>query len=667
MLSKRKSLQQYPSPKEEFEPQIDYLKLLLTSREADNREGVLFRQGRGFLCTPSAGHENLAALVYAIEETDPIFCHYRDRAILLARGVDLRNIALDFFAKKDSSSGGRQMAGHYSAPEKNVISCASPIGSECLPATGAAWAAKMQGNKKIVICCIGDAGLRQGEFYEAYCFAVQENLPIIFVVEDNGYGISTPTDNMNPLRLEIFSQERILRVNGRVPEEVYINSKIAADRAREGDGPSILWLSFDRLLSHTSSDNQSLYRKATDLSQCIAQDPITTLRDRLYQEGHLDERRWNSLVDEVQADVLAAYTSAEQAENPDVQNLYADIMGENTKSRRAITFLNDVPQISYADALNKSLRHLLDTDHRVIMFGEDIEDPKGGVFGLTKGLSSSFPGRVVNAPLAEATICGTAVGLSLAGYLPIFEIQFIDFISTGLNQLINQAATMRWRTAGKLKCPLILLAPCGGYVQGAGPWHTQTNESMFAHVPGLRVYMPGTALDVANTVINCAAGEDPALILLPKKQFFQEFSATSVPDLHHDSAKILKEGSDVTIVTWGNCTSLSMQAAATLSADNITAEVIDLRSITPCDMPTIKSSLAKTGRLVVVHEDNRTCGFGQSIISQIVSSKESWDMLYAPPQLVCREDALIPFNPAMASAILPKVDHIIQAARSIMD
>lgn len=649
-----------------FNPEIEYLSLLLHSRAADNRESILFRQGRGAFCLPSAGHENMAAVSYALHREDFIYCHYRDRALLLARGTSMSDLALGFFAKKGSSSEGRQLASHFSDVQHNVVSCASPIASQCLPATGTAWSMKLKNTGNIVVCCIGEAGMRQGEFYEAWCFAVQESLPIIFVIEDNGYGISTPTDKMNPLIMGVFASERIHKINGRVSEQVFDGMQFVAEIARTGNGPSILWVSFDRLMSHTSSDDQRVYRTESELKSCADRDPIILLRNQLFAQGVLDAEEWEALQAHAHTQVEHIYADAEKASEPDVSAVLLDVRSVGVTGYQSAAFLSDMPELTMAKAVNMTLQNLLANHEKVVLFGQDIADPKGGVFGLTKGLSTQYPHRVFNAPLAEATICGVAAGMALHGHVPIFELQFIDFMATGFNQIANQIATMRWRTAGQYKCPLVFLAPCGGYTHGGGPWHSQTNESLFAHIPGLNVHMPSTAVDAANFILNCAASEDPSLILLPKMLFFKSFPTTAVTSLHFNSANVLSEGEDVTILAWGNCIDLVLQAADELQKDGISSEIIDLRSIVPCDMLTISRSLEKTGRLVVVHEDNKTCGVGQSIIAQVVANQQTWDCLYASPKLVCRDDVLVPFNAHLAAQILPSVAQVIDAARSTL-
>lgn len=651
----------------DFVPDVAYLRTILLSRAADLREGILFRQGRGAFCLPSAGHENMAAIAHALMPHDHIFCHYRDRALLLARGTPLLDIALGFFAKKGSSSEGRQLSSHFSDAERNIISCASPIASQCLPAAGMAWSIKLQKKSDVVVCCIGEAGMRQGEFYEAWCFAIQESLPIIFVIEDNGYGISTPTEKHNPLKLGILTDQHIIKVNGRIAEQVYHSMDDATRRARGKLGPSILWISFDRLLSHTSSDDQRQYRSETELLECNQRDPINLLRDMLFAEDLLSAEEWDVLQQDANYEAAQIYLEAEGADEPDIQKLRQDTCALTPTILHTTKFLEDTAKLTMASAVNQTLRHLLTTHDKIMLFGQDIEDPKGGVFGLTKSLSTSYPAQVVNAPLAEATICGVAAGMALAGHTPIFELQFIDFMATGFNQIVNQIATMHWRTAGAYNCPLILLAPCGGYTHGGGPWHSQTNESMFAHVPGINIYMPSTATDAAQIILHCAAGRTPSLVLLPKKLFFKDSEELVPTTIHCNKASIIRQGNDATIVAWGNCVGLSSQAAERMQSDGISIEVIDLKSIIPCDLQTIKLSLKKTGRLIVVHEDNRTCGFGQSLIAEIVSDKTSWDLLYTAPKLVCRDDVLVPFNATLAAQILPSIEKIIDATISTLN
>jgi 2-oxoisovalerate dehydrogenase E1 component len=309
---------------------------------------------------------------------------------------------------------------------------------------------------------------------------------------------------------------------------------------------------------------------------------------------------------------------------------------------------------------------LLAADPRVLLFGEDIEDGKGGVFGLTKGLSSAFPGRVVNSPLAEATIAGTACGLALAGMLPIIELQFIDFAGPAFNQLVNQIATLRWRSMGAFQCPMVIVAPCGAYLPAGGPWHSQTGESWYAHAPGLQIVMPSTPQDAA-ALLRCAcAGEDPVLYLAPKHLFRKRVRSTDELPVHIGEACVRREGTEVTVAAWGNSVEIAMTAAADLGSRGVSVEVVDLRSIVPCDGEAIRRSLAKTGRLVVVQEDSRTCSFGQAIVAEMTSREDCWRLLAGPPQLVSREDVHIGFHPKLEAATMPDADAVRRAVELVI-
>ncbi|MCB9990722.1 MAG: transketolase [Rhodospirillales bacterium] len=644
---------------------------MMLSREADRREDILFKQGRGQFHVSSSGHETLALFAPYIEKEDHLYCHYRDRALLLALGVPLYQAALGFFARAESSSGGRQLVNHFCYKPLNIISGATPCALQCLPATGAAWAFKMQEKKNISFCFVGDASTRQGEFFEAVAFAIQEQLPVIFVVEDNGYGISTPTENMSPVHLGLMPEKYLCQIDGRNVETMDSNiGRIIAD-VRSGKGPKVLWLSLDRLTPHTASDDHTKYRSQQELEEISLRDPVLVEKQRLINDQLLLEDDLSQLEKDIELYVKQSYARAEAAALPDPEDVTDDIISDFKETRniqKRIPF-SPYPQDTWtmAEAWNHALNEILKNNEKALVFGEDVADPKGGVFGLTKGLSSGYQGRVINSPLAEATIAGLASGLSISGYLPIFELQFADFIGPAFNQIVNQIATLRWRSKGQYKCPLILYAPCGSYIANGGPWHSQTNESWFAHAPGLKVFMPSTPDDAANILIDAASGEDPVLILLPKNLFFVR-APNNTKDclpIYSERAKIKRSGEHITIVSWGNCVGFALEAARRLDQERISCEVIDLCAITPCDWQAVHESVRKTGRLIVVQEDNKTCSFGQSIMSEICSDFETWESLYSSPQLVSRPDIHIGFNPVLEQAVLPNVDDIIMAARLV--
>ena len=430
---------------------IDFLKLMLLSREGDRREGILLRQSKGWFQVSGMGHEALGALSLALRPDDYIFPYYRDRSIVLARGLSNYDLALAYFAKRSSSSGGRQMPGHYSDRQKNIFSVCTPTGGSLLPACGTAWAMQMAGTDSVCLASVGDAASRQGEFFEALAFAVQEKLPVIFVVEDNKYGISTPTEKFLPFHLGILNDEMVVKVDARNPDKVYEAGRVAVERARKGDGPSLIWADLDRLSSHTSSDDHRVYRDLADIEEMNKRDPIRLLAQELIENGELDEARWQAMQDEVASQVDSDYLQAEKEQDPIGSEKLLHNFGPEPIAE--IPPIQSGQRTTMVSAINATFKKALEDDPRVVFFGEDIEDPKGGVFGITKGLSDSFPKQVFNSPLAEATIMGVAVGMAAYGYRPVFELQFIDFIAPGWNQITTNMSTLRWRSFGNWTCP----------------------------------------------------------------------------------------------------------------------------------------------------------------------------------------------------------------------
>ncbi len=641
------------------------LHLMALSREGDRREGILLRQSKGWFQVSGRGHEALAALAYALRPDDYLFPYYRDRAMVLARGVSNYELALAYFAKQGSSSGGRQMPGHFSDRRRNIFSVATPTASQCLPAAGAAWAFKMSGTDQVVLATVGDAATRQGEFYEAVAFALQERLPVLFVIEDNRYGISTPTERFFPYRLGALGEECLVRVDARDPCGVFRAGADCVARARQGGGPAVLWCEMDRLCSHTSSDDQRVYRRAEDIAADLLRDPIDNLARRLIEEGALTLEEWHAEQAEIARQVDADYRGAQTAADPEPEAATEHLFGPPAPpSAPPVAPAGPATMVA---AVNQTLRTALERDPKVLLFGEDIEDPKGGVFGLTKGLSGRFPGRVLNSPLAEATILGTAVGLASVGWRPVIEMQFIDFLCPALNQLMTQAASLRWRTCGEWSCPLVILAPCGAYLPGGSLWHSESNEGMWAHIHGLNVVIPSTAGDAAGLLWTAIRGSDPTLFLLPKHIFRKRAPAGAACEaVPLGRAAVRRAGTDVTLVTWGNCTELADQAADRMQGEGVSVEVIDLRSIAPCDYAAIEGSLRRTGRLVVVHEDARTTGFGQSILAEMTSRPERWELFFSPPQLVAREDVHVPYHPSLEYAVLPDLEEVLAAIRVTM-
>jgi 2-oxoisovalerate dehydrogenase E1 component len=640
---------------------------MMLSREGDRREGILMRQGKGWFQVPGMGHEALAAIAYHLRPDDYIFPTYRDRALMLARGMTTREIALDFMARAGSSSDGRNMPAHYSSRALNVFSVATPTGSQCLPAVGAAWGIKLAGDDRVVICSIGDAATRQGEFYEAVCYAIQERLPIVFVVEDNQYGISTPTRNMLPMRLHVFDERWVVFVNGRYVDEVYEKAGEAIRKARTGGGPTILWCEIDRLSSHTSADDHRVYRPAEEIEAMFERDPIRLLAEQLIAEGTLTQEQYEQMQADITREVDAIYQEVERVPLPDPAHVLDHLYGEPPAHYLPLPLEVESEPTTMVAAFNRTLHAAMETFDNIIMFGEDIEDPKGGVFGFTKGLSSKYPDRVRNSPLAEATIVGTAVGLAATGYRPVFEIQFIDFITPGFHQLVSQIATLRWRSKGEWKCPLVIYSPYGAYLPAGGMWHSQSNDGWWAHTPGIRVAIPSTPEDLAGLFWAAIQDDDPTLLLIPKHIFRVRMPVQAYRAIPFGKAAIRREGTDVTVVAWGNTLELAFQAAEQFAQQGVSLEIIDPRTLVPFDWETVEQSLAKTGRLVVIHEDNRTCGFGQAIIAEMTSVPERFNLLLSPPQLVARYDVHIPFCPELEYAVLPDLARVMRAIQTTLE
>ncbi len=636
---------------------------MLESRHGDLREESLNRQGKGHFHVSGRGHEALAAIGAQLRHSDFIVPYYRDRGLCLGRGLTTRHLALEYCAKRDSASRGRMMPSHFCSRELNIVSVPTPTGAQLMPAAGIAWGLQLDQKDGVVVTTIGDAATRQGDFYETVSFALEKRLPLLLVVEDNGYGISTPTRGRNPLALEVLNQAQWISVDGVNPEAVHAAAGQALADLRAGQGPVFLWVRLERLSSHTSSDDHTLYRSPEDLAALERADPIRHLRDRMIQAGELSEADFVVLDGELKEKVRRDYAAAETAENPRPDELFVETTGPVPDLHEEL-----FPPGRYrmGDLINRTLRAGLDADPGRIIFGEDVEDPKGGVFRLTQKLTADFPGQVFNSPLAESTIIGLAGGLALYGRRPVFEIQFIDFIYPGFNQLVSNLANLRWRSNGEWKVPAVLYAPYGAYLPGGGLWHSQANEAVFAHFPGLNVVIPSTPEDAAGLLWTAMHAEDITLVLLPKHLLWAEHAVASpVMSVPLGSAKLCLEGNDLTLVAWGNTMEKSSEAVAALKG-GVGVDLIDLRSIVPWDKALIEASVRKTGRLIVVQEDTENCSVGQMIITHIMSQPDLWAALKAPPVLVSKGHVMIGYNPIYEYAALPDVPRILDAiARTV--
>src|ERR1043166_7295226 len=642
------------------EDKLRLLTTMLESRHADLREQNLIRQGKGHFHVSGMGHEALAAVSLQMEPGDYIVSYYRDRGLVLGRGMTTKQLGLEYFAKRNTGSGTLQMPSHYSNADLHIWSVPTPTGSQLLPACGIAWGIQLDGKENLVVTTVGDAATRQGDFFEAICFAKEKKLPVLFLVEDNAYGISMPTRKTNPLALNVLESENWRRIDGENVQQVYDATAEAFAKIRAGGGPSFFWIKMERLSSHTSSDDQKLYRAEEELLGLEKFDPLTCWKDQLIEEGILSTEDFATFDNEIKERIRREYAEAEKAGDPSPNELLANVTEPPPKIDKDI-----LPPGKYriGDTVNKTLRAGLEEDPRRILFGEDIEDPKGGVFRLTQKLSSEFPKQVFNSPLAESTILGVACGLAAYGKRPVFEVQFIDFIYPGFHQLVTNISNLRWRSFGNWKSPAVIYAPYGAYLPGGSLWHSQANESVLAHYPGLTVVIPSTPEDAAGLLWTAMHNDDPVLFLIPKHMFWAEReSKEPVRAVPFGKARKFREGVDLTLVAWGNTVEKSLEALAKIDHE-VSVELFDLRTIVPWDKDAIAASVHKTGRLVVVQEDTENCSVGQMIITHITSQSDLWSEMVSPPILVSKTNVMIGYNPIYEYAALPDVERIVAAIR----
>jgi 2-oxoisovalerate dehydrogenase E1 component len=646
---------------------------MMLSRWVDRVEMELVNRGEAFFHVGGAGHEATAALAHHLKPDDWLHLHYRDKALMLARGIPPGQFFHSLLCTSESHSEGRQMSAHLSAPDLHVLSLVGPVGNNAPQAVGVALEQVAQlkardipgsNNLPVVVCAMGDGTTQQGEVLEALSEAARSRLPILFLIEDNGLAISTSTRGRTFFEgpnghASSFMGMPIERLDGRDPLACDAGFARWVNGIRSGNGPLIGVVKVERLTHHTNADDERLYRDDSVLDQARrCADPIRNLAAQLESWG-VKRADLESAEREIESSVRAAAARALSTPNPIV----------NRDARAPWTGPTGSPvqppaggePLTMLAAMREVLREALEQDSRVTLYGEDIEDPKGDVFGLTRGLSSQYPGRVVNSALAESLIVGVSIGRALAGGRPVALIQFADFLPLCFNQVASELGSMWWRSAGGWPCPVLILAPCGGYRPGLGPFHAQTWESVFAHVPGLDVLMPATAADAAGQLRTALAGGRPTLLLYPKVLLNDASVATDRVALNSwitpGSARLVRHGDAATVVTWGATVSLCERALDVLNDAGVHADLIDLRSLSPWDESAVLESVRKTGRLVVVHEDNRTCGFGAEIVATVVEQAR------VPVQVrrVTRPDTYIPCNYPNQLDLLPSVGRVLAA------
>jgi len=677
------------------------------SRRLDDKEIALKRQNRIYFQISGAGHEAiLTAAGLALKPShDYVISYYRDRALMLQLGMTAEeNLLAAVGAKTDVTSKGRQMPCHWGHKKLNVISKSSCTGTQFLQGVGAAEAswyrervAEVQESvvghgDEVVLITTGDGTTSQGEFFEALNTASNKKLPTIFLVEDNGYAISTPVEvqtaggSISEL-VKNYPDLLILEVDGCdfVASYQAMAQAVAYCRARRG--PALVHAKVVRPYSHSMSDDEKMYRPASERDADSKRDPITVHGQMLLDSNILDERQLEKIRNDVDAEIELATDRALKAPMPLPDEVY-DYIYSGTVDPTSSSFDNEssiedtTGQKTMVDLLNACLIDEMKRDPRILVFGEDVADAsreqvldeckgKGGVFKVTAGLQKAHgSNRVFNSPLAEANIVGRAVGLAERGLKPVVEIQFLDYIWPAFQQIRNELATARWRSGNDWPAPVVIRAPSGGYLKGGAPYHSQSAETLFTHIPGLRVVMPSTALDangLLRTAIRC---DDPVIFLEPKHLYRQTYNKGPYPGdnfmIPFGKGKKVMKGNELTLITYGALVHRSTQAIRALrKRRDCQLDLIDLRTLSPYDWDMISESVKRTGRALIVHEETKAWGYGAEIASRI--GEELFEWLDAPVKRVAALDSFVAYHPTLEDTILPQVADIESAVDRLLD
>jgi len=691
------------TPSARLSPQqlVAAYKNMLLSRRLDDKEVQLKSQNKIFFQISGAGHEAILTAAGMIFKSayDWFYTYYRDRALCLELGVTPAEMLYEAVgAAIDPASGGRQMPSHWGHKKYNIVSASSPTGTQFLQGVGSAEAtlrAKLLGitegfqKDEVVLITTGEGQTSEGEFWESLNTACNLKLPAVYLVEDNGYAISVPVEvntaggSISKL-VRSFPNLLVEEVDGCDLLASYDTMQRAVDYARQRKGPALVHAKVIRPYSHSLSDDEKLYRPTEEREADAARDPVAQFPKWLVSEGHVTEDEIQQIQKEVDAIVLSATDDALAQPQPGPDSVYFGVYSPDVDPSGEQFDTEDDPQFSgdpttMVDLLNACMRDEMRRDQKILVFGQDVADVsreehmdkvkgKGGVFKVTWRLQKEFgSARVYNSPLAEANIVGRAIGLAVRGFKPVVEIQFFDYIWTAYMQLRDELATMRWRSNNNFSAPVVVRTTYGGYIRGA-IYHSQTGATLFTHCPGLRVVCPATALDangLLRTAIRC---DDPVLFLEHKHLYRQTYNKAPYPGpnfmIPFGKAKVVREGTDVTVVTYGATVQRAVVAANAVADNGISVEVIDLRTLSPWDRETVFASVKKNSRVIVAYEDSKSWGFGAEISAAIADDCFAW--LDAPVKRIASADTFVGYAPRLEDAILPQVDDFKQAYEEIV-
>jgi 2-oxoisovalerate dehydrogenase E1 component len=668
---------------------------MYTARRLDDREILLKRQNRIFFQISGAGHEAVqaaAGLVFRPAE-DWFYLYYRDRTLALMLGVTAEQMLLGAVgAALDPASGGRQMPSHWTDAALHIASRSSATGTQYLQAAGCAQAYRYldPDSDEVTLVSSGEGATSEGEFWEAMNAASLENLPLVFLIEDNGWAISVPVEkqtaggNVSQLVAGFPNLKRI-EVDGTDFIASYHALSEAAAYARARKGPALVHATVTRPYSHSLSDDERSYKTKAERQAEEARDPLMRFPEWLIAEGILDRQGLQVIVHEIDQEIQQATDRVLRADPPAkgsaLQYLYSDKIDPASAEFEAEPQFNGESR-TMVDEINLTLHEEMRRNSRIIVFGEDVADcsrdehlaevkGKGGVFKTTAGLQIQFGSdRCFNSPLAEAGIIGRAIGLAERGLKPVVEIQFFDYIWPAMMQLRAELATLRWRSHNAFSAPVVVRVAIGGYLNGGAIYHSQCGEVIFTHIPGLRVVMPSNALDACGLLRTAIRSDDPVLFLEHKRLYREPYNRSQHPGpdytIPFGKANVVKSGQSLTVVTYGAVVQKMLQAALQVEQRNPdkTIEVIDLRTLSPYDWETIRASVEKTNRVMVAHEDCLSWGYGAEIAARIAN--ELFDRLDAPVGRVGALDTWVGYNPQLENEILPQVENLAAEAERLL-
>ena len=687
---------------------VEFYRIMVTSRGIDDREITLKRQNKTFFQISSAGHEaiGVAMAAHLRPAHDWFYLYYRDRALSLALGqTPFEHFLQAVAAEADPASAGRQMPCHFCDPRLNITSMSSPTGTQFLQAVGCAEggrrAAGLPGMRKrvgqveedeVVLVSAGEGATSEGEFWEALNTACTLKLPVIFLIEDNGYAISVPVEiqtaggSISGLASS-FPDLFIAKCDGTDVIDSYKASRAAVHHCRRGRGPALVHASTIRPYSHSMSDDERAYRTVEERFAEEERDPLTRTRQLLLDLKVATAEELDRIETEAHVAVREAASEAIGQPQPPPERALVNLYSETAPPTRpefdteaSAEFDRGSKQLTMVDLINRCLGDEMERDPRIVVFGQDVADAsreealehvqgKGGVFKVTHGLQKRFGSdRVFNSPLAEANIVGRAIGMAARGLKPVVEIQFFDYIWPAFMQIRNELATMRYRSNSAFDAPVVIRVPFGGYLTGGGIYHSQTGASLFTHTPGLRVALPSNAVDASGLLRTAIRCDDPVIFLEHKHLYRQVHNKSREPGrdfmIPFGKARVAREGSDLTIVTCGALVKRSLDAARVASErDGIEAEIVDLRSLSPFDMDAIATSVRKTNRVLVAYEDGLSWGYGAEIAARVADELFEW--LDAPVRRIASRDCWVAYAPQLEEVILPQVPDVVAAIREL--